>query len=377
MKLLLLSPFIFLSFASCKTTKNYSAHSREDKKLYDILSTLNKSSKNKKATKSLPAVYAESEQNHLNKINSYKNYTILSRWDSIFYEYKILQTIYYAVKNTDTSNSIIKPTDYQNYIVDTRLQAAEDYYKQATVLLKTSNKNDSRKAYNYFREATIWIPGYKDSETKIDEVYNKAVLNVIISPLLDSSNVMKMFLNRSDFFQDDLVRGLGGKDSSFYPARFYTEAQAIKENIKPDWKVYLVLRNVQLPKTALNSSYTYTTTRPIEDNIDSLGRTIYKNVSAQIYVSNQPVASGLEMVLKISEFDTGSDIFYDTYKIAFSTSQQAISYVGDIRAFSDYDRGRIDNISLHGQPTVEGILNSLYTRAYPKIKNKINDLLNQ
>ena len=94
---------------------------------------------------------------------------------------------------------------------------------------KAITGDDVKQSYDYFKKADKWVSGYKDVRGKMDEAYQNATIDVLINPVHDNS----FYFNSSwgnagynysnEYFQQNLVRDLGGKYSSRYPARFYTE----------------------------------------------------------------------------------------------------------------------------------------------------------
>ena len=374
-RLLFITATLFL-LASCKTSKDYLSRGDEDKTLFDIVKKLNKHNNDEDAVKALPEVYARVQQNHLKKINTYKNYKEISRWDKIVEEYSTLQRMYEAVSNTDGASRLVNAVNYQNNIYDAKQNAAEDYYQQGNLLLANSGRDNAKKAYSYFKKADKWVPGFKDAKSKMDEAYQNATINVVINPVQDNS----FFFNSgwgntgynysNEYFQQTLIRELGGKYASRYAAKFYTEWEARRDNVQPDWVVDLTLRNMDIPRpTAYN--YSRNVSQQVEAGRDTSGKTIYKTVYATINISKQSFTARGQMDVNITDAASRRNISYNTYSDDYRWEEEHATYNGDSRALSNNDWALINN-SRYNEPRKEDVLNELYRKIYPQVKNRIS-----
>ncbi len=374
-QLLLITATLFL-LSSCKTSKDYLSRGDEDKTLFDIVKKLSKHSNDEDAIKALPEVYARVQQNHLKKINTYKTYKEISRWDKIIEEYSTLQRMYETVSNTDGANRLVNAVDYQNDIYDAKQNAAADYYQQAVTLLQSNYRDDAKTAYNYFKKADRWVPGYKDAKSKMDEAYQNATINVVINPVQDNS----FFFNSgwgntgynysNEYFQQTLIRELGGKYASRYPAKFYTEWEARRDNVQPDWVVDLTLRNMNIPRPT-TYNYSRNVNKQIEAGKDSSGKTIYKTVYATLNISKQSFTARGQMDINITDVTSRKNISYNTYSDDYRWEEENATYTGDSRALDNNDWALVNN-KRYNEPRKEDVLNELYRKIYPQVKNRIS-----
>jgi hypothetical protein len=367
---------LLLVFTACKTTKDYVSRSSEDRTLFDIVKTLNKHSNDEDAAKALPLVYAQVQQHHLKKINTYKNYREITRWDKIIEEYSALQKMYDAISNSGTAGNLVTAVSYQNYLYDAKQQAAEDYYQLAATLLQSDTREDAKKAYTYFKKLDKYVAGYKNARAKMDEAYEAAVINVVINPV----QYNLFFFNTgwgntgynysNEYFQQTLVRELGGPSSNRYPARFYTHWEARRENVQPNWVVDLTLRNMDIPyPTTYNS--TRNVSKQIEAGRDTSGKIIYQTVYATLNTSRQSFTARGEMEVNITDASSRKNISYNIYRDDYTWQQQYATYTGDSRALSNSDWALVNNNRNNPQPRKEEVLNELYRKIYPQVKNRI------
>ena len=366
---------VALVFTSCKTSKDYLQRANEDKTLFDIIKKLNKSPNDGDALKALPVVFENVTNLHVNKVAKYSTYKELSRWDKMLDEYAALQKIYDAVINSSAVSNVVTATNYQNNSYTTKQTAAEEYYNTALLLMQNQNRDEIKKAYTYFKKADKYVPNYNNAKTKMQEAFDAATINVLINPVQDNS----FFFNTgwgntgynysNEYFQQNLVRELGGQNSSRYPAKFYTEWEARRENVKPDWVVNLTLRNLDIPRPQ-----TYTSQRnvnkQIENGRDTAGRIVYKTVYATIYTNQQSFIARGQMDVNITETTTRKYITSASYNDEYRWQQETATYTGDNRALSGNDWNLI-NTQNFNQPTKEEVLNELYRKIYPQVRNKI------
>jgi len=376
MKRLLLLTTIILLLISCKTSKDFLSRSNEDKTLFDVIKTLNKRPADTNALKALPIVYPLVQQKHLDNINVYKNYTDISKWDKIINEYTILQDMYDAVNGSATASSLVIAANYLNDIYFTKEEAATDYYELGNSLLQTNDKNDAKQAYSYFKKTSALVPGYKEAEAKMDEAYRNAIINVIINPVQDNS----FFFNASwgnygtnysnQYFQQTLVRELGGKYSSQYPADFYTDVEARNDAVEPDCVIDLSLRNMDLPRPSINN-YSRNVNKQIQEGKDTSGKPIYKTIYATINISRRYFTARAQMDVNITDAYRRKNISYTSYTASYDWQEERATYTGDRRALSNEDWALINRGNYNNDPRREDILNELYRKLYPQVKNRI------
>ena len=376
MKKLLFAITIVLVLVSCKTSKDYLSRSQDDKTVFDIVKQLNKHSDDANAVQALPQVYTILQQKHLKNIEKYNNSTELNRWDKIASAYKSLQSMYDAIDNSSAASGLMKPVTYEKEIAVVKETAAEDYYQTGLAYFEKNNREGARKAYTHFKKADAWVKDYKDAKAKMNEAFENSIVLVQINPVQDNSfffntgwgNTGYNFSN--EYFQQNLIRDLGGTYASRYPAKFYTEWEARREAIKPDWVVDLVLRDIDIPRPI---SYTYSRNRSkqVEAGRDTSGKVIYKTVYATLNIERQSVTARGQMDVRITDVANRKSIAYNSYSDTYNWQQEVASYTGDSRALTSSDWSLINNN--YNLPRKEDILNELYRNIYPQVKNKISN----
>ena len=376
MKQILSACLLFCLLASCSSSKNYLERSDEDKALMDAVKKLNKSAEDEKAIEALPILYKNIKVTHLAKIKSYNSSKDLSRWDKIISEYKGLQSAYDAIINSSASFRLISPENFSTQLLETRQSGAEEFYQSGINFLQQAGRDNAKTAYNQFKKADKILPGYKDAQGKATEAYENAIVNVQINPVQDNS----FFFNSSwgnsgynysnEYFQQTLIRDLENSgNSNRYAARFYTEWQARRENVKPDWVVDLVLRNMYIPPA---TSYRYYQNRSaqIQVGTDTAGRAQYRTVTATLNINRMSFTANADMEMRIKEIETGRYISTRNFREDYRWEEETASYSGDSRALSSYD-WQIINSNRYNEPRKEDVLNELYRKIYPQVLNNI------
>jgi hypothetical protein len=362
--------------ASCKTSKDYLSKSQDDKTLFEIVKQLNKHSSDTNAILALPQVYNVLQQKHMKNIERLNNSTDPGRWEKIHSAYNALQNLYDAIDNSAAAGSFIRPVNYEKELVAVKEAAAEDYYTSGLAYLDRATRQDARKAYTNFKKAESWVKDYKDAKPKMEEAFQSSIILVQVNPVQDNSfffntgwgNTGYNFSN--EYFQQNLIRDLGGTYASRYPAKFYTEWEARREDVKPDWLVDLVLRNIDIPRPIL---YTYSRKRSKEVEVgrDTSGKVTYTTVYATVNIKRQSINARGQMDVHITDIVNHKIISSNNYGDTYSWQQETATYTGDRRALTSSDLSLINNS--YNLPRKEDILNELYRNIYPQVKNKISN----
>ncbi len=368
---------LMLIAASCKTSKDYLAHRNEDKTLYSIIKQLNKKPTDELATTALPEVYTQLQQTHLQNIENYKGSNKPDRWDGIHNEYNILQDMYNAIINSAAASNLVNPVSYRKQIDSTRESAADEYYQLAMEYYQQAGWVNARKAYASFKRSDNWISNYNGSRLMMDSAKQKSIVTVVINPVQDNSFYFNSGWNNNGFdlsstnFPQNLATDLGGKNGGRYPARFYTDWLAQRDNVNADWVIDLTMKNVNIPSPNVYN-YTRKVSAKVEDGRDSTGKTIYRTVYATLHVQRRSFNASAQMDMSVNDAAGKTNIAYDTFTDSYNWQQEAASYSGDSRALSNRDWELVNN--RYYQPAQQEVINELYKGLYPQVKNRISRL---
>lgn len=362
--------------AGCKTSKDYLSRSDNDNTIFDAIKTLKKHSSDSNALKALPVLYTSAQQRNLRKINSYLNSGDLSRFDKIIDAYSTLQDMHDVIIEVEAANNLINPVNYRQTIFELKQQAAADHYEEGLVYMNKPGRDNAKKSYNLFKKADNYVAGYQDADLKMTQAYQNAIVNVVIKPVQDNAyffntgwgNTGYNFSN--EFFQQTLVRELKGINSNRYPARFYTDWEARRDNVQPDWEVNLTLRYIDIPRPQTNT-YSRNVSQQIEIGRDTSGKSVYRTVYATIHVTRQSFNARAEMELNIADIVSNKNITTNTFNEYYRWEEENATYTGDSRALDPNDWARINN-GFYNEPRREDVLTELYRKLYPRVKNRIS-----
>lgn len=363
---------VMLSLASC-SKKNYLERSDADKALKDAVKKLNKNATDESALQALPILYNNISRQHLEKINSYSTSKELSRWDKIISQYQDLQDAYDVIINSPAAFRLITPVSYNTQLMEAREAGAAEHYDYAQTLLDKQGRDNAKKAYTAFKKADKLVPDFRDAKQKMQQAYDNAIVNVVINPVEDNS----FFFNSgwgnygynysNEYFQQTLVRELSNNNNR-YAAKFYTEWEARRENIKPDWLVELRLRNLDVPYPS-TYNYSRNSSAQVQTGTDTSGSPIYQTVYATVNISRMSFTARADMELNIKEVATRKNITYRNFREEYRWQQERATYTGDSRALSNNDWQLINNN--YNTPRKEEVLNELYRKIYPQVLNNI------
>jgi hypothetical protein len=378
MKRIVLFAFTAILLGACGSSKTYLERSDEDKALQDAVRKLNKNPSDDEARNALPVLYNSILKTHQARIKSYQSGTDLNRWDKIIGEYNDLQNAYNSIVNSTPAFKLATPENFSTQLLEAKQKAAEEYYIAADNFLDNNNRDDAKKAYTYFKKAERYIPGYKDVKDKMNTAYENAIVDVVINPVQDNS----FFFNSgwgsagydysNEYFQRTLVRDLAydnENNSRNYAARFYSDWEAQRENIQPDWIVDLRLRNMDIPQP---TTYNYRRTRSadVQAGTDTSGKPVYKKVYANLNVTRMSFTARGEMEVLIRDLSTSRYISNRSFREDYRWEEERATYSGDSRALTSQDWQMINNNNIYA-PRREEILNQLYRKIYPQVLSNI------
>ena len=363
---------------ACGSSKSYLERSDEDKALQDAVKKLNKDPSDHEAKAAVPVLYNSVLKTHQDRIKSYQTGADLSRWDKIIGEYNELQNAYNSIVHSTPSFKLVTPENFSTQLLETKQQAAEEYYNLGETYLAKNSRDDAKKAYNYFKKAERYIPGYKDVTDRMSTAYENAIVDVVINPVQDNSFFFNSGWGNSgydysnEYFQRTLVRELAydnNNNNRNYAARFYSDWEADRENIRPDWIVDLRLRNIDLPQPT-NYNYRRSRSADVQIGTDTSGKPVYKKVNANLNITRMSFTARAEMEVLIRDLSTSRYVSTRSFREDYRWEQERATYSGDSRALTSQDWQMINNSNIYA-PRREDILNELYRKIYPQVLNNI------
>ena len=369
--------FLVLLFASCSSSRNTIANTQEDLALLTTIRKLDKNPSDSSLKNNLGVLYENAVKIHLDNIDVYSTLTEPNKWDKIINEYQALQHLSAVISSSASAKKFLNSPTYDAKIEVAKESAAADYYNIGTGYLNNNNDKQSyREAYNAFKKAQEFVPGYKDAERQMNNAYQNSVLNVVVNPVTDNSyyynnagwnNYGNSFNN--DYLQRNLVRDLGGDYAKNASARFYTDWEARSANINPDLFVDLTWVDLDVPQP-YTSQYSRNVNKQIETGRDTSGHVHYETVTATLYIIKKYFTATGDLESRITDANTRNIADTRRYTAQFNWEHEYATYKGDSRALSGNDLALLNTRNFI-VPTKQDILNELYQRIYPQVKNGI------
>ncbi|MEP7251231.1 MAG: hypothetical protein ABI683_02590 [Ginsengibacter sp.] len=361
---------------SCGSSRNSIANTQEDIALLDAIKRLDKKPSDTSNQRNLFFLYDKATKVHLDNIATYNTLTEPDKWDKIIREYQVLQHISDVINGSKSAANLLHTENYTAKIELAKEDAAADYYNIGIDYLNNNDKQSSQDAYYAFKKARDFVPGYKDVDRQMNAAYQNAVVNVVINPVTDNSfyynnagwnNYGNSFNN--DYLQRNLVRDLGGDYTKNATARYYTDWEARSANINPDLIVDLTWTNLDVPQP-FTSQYSRNVSKQLAIGKDTSGNVKYETVSATLYITKKYFTATGDLESRITDAATRNAVDSRRYTSQFNWEHEFATYRGDSRALSGNDLALLNNRNFQ-VPSKQDILNELYERIYPQVKNGI------
>lgn len=360
--------------SSCGTRK-FQASFTEDKPLYAAVNELVKHPNNIKAQNDLKELYALSVERHEQAVAVYRTSTDERRWDKMLNELNALQQMYTSAQSVPALLKLVQPNNYLQQLQDIREEAAEYFYDKGTDLLVANSREESLQANEAFRKAGYYVNGYKDTKQLIAQSYEQSVVDVVVNRIEDDNLFFNTWGNtgfryRPEDYQESLVRELGGRNANIVPARFYTDRDADRENIDPDWIVDVKWRNIDA-NGSLPYQFNRTVSRSIEIGKDTAGKPVYKTVHATLHITRRTFTVNGALDYRVNDVVNNKSVDQGLITDNLSWDDSYATYTGDSRALDNNDWLLVRNRNSNFGPSKEEILNTLMRRMYPDLRRRL------
>lgn len=370
--------FTLLSFslvlAACGASK-FRAPATEDKPLFAAINELIKRPDNAKAQNDLKYFFDQSVARHEEAVAVYRNSADPAKWDRMLKELDALQKIYTAAVAIPNATRLVQPKSYLGQLQATREDAAEFYYQDAMDNFERDDRQSSIKAYNLFRRSSSYIDGYKDANNLSREAWENSIINVVVMPVReDFPGFFREWDEgsryRADFFQEQLVRELGGRTASYYPARFFTDLDLTREYIKPEWvldvKWDYIHTSASIPSTDKKQ-----VSKSIQVGKDTTGKPKYETVTATIITTSRNISVRGNLNYRIYESYGGKTIDLGNVSDDVSWTEYSYTYTGDKRALSDQQRDMMRARNFDRGPSKNEVMDALMKKMFPDLRRRL------
>ena len=233
--------------------------------------------------------------------------------------------------------------------------------------------NGFMKKLLFFLIFLLTIFSCKVSKAPLEETHIGSNKIVVINSVKDNSpnTIFKSAggtIKINEKFQQTLTQELAKKYAARYNARIYTQQQAIKENLQPDWVVDITLTDLSITApSSFISQKDVTIQEPA--GRDSSGNILYTTSYGTIDTETQTFYANGQMEIIITEVSTGKAISTTSLRNSYKWENKIQSSLGDRKAlyYANQDPSKITSINLQ-VPAKEVILYNIYQRFYPDFK---------
>ena len=333
---------VFMAFA-CGNPQKAVSYS-EDKIFFETLRELEKKPNDPALKTDVKDLYKQAVQGHQDRITAYQASSELRRYDQMIGEYNSLQRLSDAIR----TSSVFRDVDAKNYFGElqrAKEEAAEAYYVAGVQEMREDTREGAKQANQYFQKVGQYAPNYKDVTRLQREASERSVVKVMINPVQDRfigggwnnnwNNDMRV-----RFLHEQLARDLGGQMGGGQ-ARFFTDMDARRLNVRPDWIVDISWGNLSMPPTILNR-YNRELSRSVEVGKDTSGRPVFQNVKATLSVTRYQ-NPGADIDYRIVDVETNTNLEWSRVNVNNAAIFETATFSGDSRALSPADWGLVNN----------------------------------
>lgn len=343
-KFLLFVTVTIVAIISSCSSSNKTVSYAEDKAYYDALKKLSKKPNEPLLQRDVVDLYNQAVQQHEARISSYKGSMELNRYDRMLAEYNTLQRINESIR----TSSVFREVSSKNYLAETQSvkeEAAAAYYDEAMRNLDEGTKQSARRAYEQFGRSRQYVQGYKDTDRMTRIAYESSIVNILINPISNafngswggSWNVDPRFM----YMHQDLVRDLGGQNGNG-TVRYFTDMDARRLNIRPDWVIDINWSFMSSPPNVVNR-YNRDLSKQIEAGKDTSGRPVYQTVRATLHVTRYQNPPN-DIDYRIVDVESNRTLDWNRIQTNSNTGVfETATFTGDSRALDSNDWNLVNN----------------------------------
>ncbi|TAD91802.1 MAG: hypothetical protein EAY75_03440 [Bacteroidetes bacterium] len=368
---------------SCSTPRQFSVGDSVSKSQYErLLKEFNKSQANADLASKLKYAYGQREAEYLQAISSLQGQAAPRAKEQLLNQYTKLNQFYNEARATPALDRLLQPGDVTRQITDTRLLAADAWYTEAEQLLHNGGWQQARQAQDALQKVNRWYPGYKNSPRLLARAAEEAVVDVVIAPMrnegfFSGSNFGNGFGNGfGQSLNAQLASDLGGRFANPGRLRAWDGAMmGMSHNgANPDVVVEPVWTRWQLsPENRTNQNRTVS--KQVENGRDSIGRKLYKTITATLNITEVTQETRAELELRISDVASRRALNSRTWRETHTTSQTWATFTGDANALGANEWELLRNPQTIMQPSNEWLQVKILERIYPEILQHLRSQL--
>lgn len=327
---------LLILFSSCKSTQKLFDKGEYSKAYYAAVNDLKKDPSNTVALGILPVSYREAAAKYEQditaaKVSKGKRGEIL---DQIYKGYVSLQKMYDAILSAKIQPGNFSPEDYSTELNAAATDAASANYSRGILLLQRNHdKASARKAYESFKLADTYVPGYKDVITKKQQAYDAAITIVAVNRI---DQRFGYYTINGNFLESDILWNLNAiGDLNYY--KFYNISSGQQTDRRADQYMDINMYDIWFSNLSANT-YSYNVSKKIPIKSDKMaGSESSKTITATVYVTRRIINSRAVMDYRITDAASQKIIASDRIPAQYTWESLTGRYTGDPAALSGRD----------------------------------------
>lgn len=342
----------------------------EDRVFFETLRKLERKPNDQALKTDVKDLYKQAVLGHEERISAYTTSSELRRYDQMIGEYNSLQRLSDAIR----TSSVFRDVDAKNYFGEQqglKEEAAEAYYTAGLQELREDTREGAKTAHQYFQKVGQYVANYKDVARLQREAFERSIVNIMINPVQDRfigggwNNNWNSDM-RVRYMHEQLVRDLGGQ-AGIGSARFFTDMDARRLNLRPDWIVDISWGNLSMPPTILNR-YNRELSRSVEIGKDTSGKPVFQTVKATLYVTRYQ-NPGADIDYRIVDVETNTNLEWSRVNVNNAAVFETATFSGDSRALGSEDWQLVN--SRWNSNTNDQMVRDMYNQLVSELRMRI------
>jgi uncharacterized membrane protein YgcG len=225
-----------LVFSACSSGKSTFERGNYYEAVITSVNRLRRNSDHKKSVETLRQAYPFAVSFYEDRAKTSLASAQLFKWSAVVDAYAAINTMHDEIKRCPGALAVIPaPVNYYAQLQEARKNAAEEHYAAGITAMQERNREKAKQAYNYFKTADQFVPGYKDVVRMMEEARWAATVKILVEPIPVHSKSVGV---SAEFFNDKISEYVHAASINEF-VRFYTRAEAKKLKLSPDQIIQL------------------------------------------------------------------------------------------------------------------------------------------
>lgn len=364
---------IIAFFAGCRSARNSFKNGDFDQSVIRAAEKLKENPSHSSSVEILKQAYPLAVERHLAFIKKNRASSDLFKWEPELEAYVKLNKLYTTVSRC---NACVKMVDLQTFENDekvARQNSANIRYREATALLALGDRENARKAYDYFEKVNSIIPGYKDTQNKSDLAYAIASFKVVVEQVMVTSKTYQL---SNQYFQDKINEYLATNKRLNKFVQFYTPDEATNIKLRPDHIVTLQFDDFVVGETLVErNTETITSKDSVKVGEKTIGRTkypVYAKVTAKLTQNRKIIHSAGLLDMQVRDYATKRLVNQEKFNGEYNWMCEWANFNGDERALTTEQLRKCKSQEILPPPPQELFIEfskPIYERLVGKLQN--------